>query len=205
MGIYFPGPRRRPFHRPLCQPIGAFICSPPQTAPGPVLRSTDERCSESISFDVSAHDQKVPITLDRNRREPPLIHCAFTHRAPCAMPETRVSGRQAMHEHGKRARGSRRCDKMPVIWHEAVRKDGDARMVQQYGFFQHAFEGLIVGRGVKEPSALRCAVQDVVDVSVHLIPPSTGHAVPSAIAVPPVPDRRVPSAPMTPDPNVLCR
>ena len=110
-----------------------------------------------------------------------------------------------MHEYGERARNRRRRDQVPMVRHEAVRIDRDARLMKQHRFFQYFFEGLIVGRGAKDPSALRCAVQHVVDVPAYLIAASTRHAVLPAIAVPVASRVFSASYSASPDPSVLCR
>jgi hypothetical protein len=152
------GSWNRPFTEERC--LAAFL-PPREAGPSPVFRMLDETRSKRIALDVSTDPEKVSVVADGNRFETSLIDCSLSIELADRLPSSRVRSREPVHEAGERSVHSWREQKMPVVWHDTVRKKRN--VASSDGQPEDTFESLVVC-GVLEKSRTFCGSVDDMEV-----------------------------------------
>jgi hypothetical protein len=138
--------RRRGIGKLAQQAAGLFITidHAPRSAKLPVFRPVAQSRTKRIAFDRSQHRKQMVVALDGKCLEASLITMAGARRVRVRMPSHRVSLRQPAENIRQLVVGLRADDKVPVIWHQAVRKHW--QRLAFHRLTQHSFERFVILR-----------------------------------------------------------
>lgn len=101
----------------------------PPAAPAPRLGAVDRPGGQGVALDLAAHGEKVAVGLDGEALEPPRVEVATADDAVSDVPAHDVGAGQPADEAGQLAVLARPEHEMPVIAHEAPRKDAYGRLL----------------------------------------------------------------------------
>ena len=155
---------RRPVHRETHGPpsqtrLIALFLPFREAGPWPVFRASDETSTKRVSLDVATYPKEVPVIADGNSLEASLIDCSLSIKLAQRLPSSSMRGGEPMHETRKRSVNPRREQKMPVVWHHAVRKKRDVAPSDRGS--QYSLERFVVGCALKKCGTFRGSVYHV--------------------------------------------
>ncbi len=145
----------------------------PQAAPPPVLRPRHQAGPHSVAFDVPAHCQEMPVRLDRERLEPPLVQMAVAAHPSKAVPAKGMHSRQPGHISRQGAVLLRVNHHVPVVRHHAVREDAHRNAIQSLR--HHVHERCVIALAFENLRTPVGPVQDMVYDSTHSNARSSRH------------------------------
>ena len=132
----------------------------PGARPLPILRMSNELCSQRVPLDVAHRRQQVHVLLDRKRLEPALPHVAARLSATLTMISPDVRRQQPLHVAAEIAIVAGPEDQVKMVGHEA---EGEQPHVDAFvGGEQQIEEAAMVFVRMEDLHAAVAAVDDVV-------------------------------------------